>query len=239
MSDARQPRPKRPKHPGSSRPGPGAAGGGDARGANKGGANKAGRKGNKPPRPVTEAPVRTCIITRQAHEAEELLRLVVSPEGTVEVEARGKLPGRGAWIQATRETLALAEARPAVVRRALDAPEAQIHDLPGRALALTERAVLDLLSLAARAGLLITGADAVEDARKRAAVVAILFASDTSSSTESGVRGDSAVPSWRLPWDANSLGARIGKGARAVLGLRSGSVAPELLRQLRRMEKLR
>ncbi len=168
---------------------------------------------------------------------------MLSPEGGVEIEARGQLPGRGAWISATRQALDLAESKPVIVARALDLGEAgaglSLAGLRDRAIRLTEQKVLDLLTLGMRAGLLIMGAETVEDARKRGTVVGLIFAADTAPATVQNVAGDGAVPAWRLPLDANRLGALLGKGSRSVLGLRSGSVSPELLRQLRRLEKLR
>ena len=41
-------------------------------------------------------PMRTCVVTREKCEKKELVRVVRTPEGTVEVDATGKKNGKGA-----------------------------------------------------------------------------------------------------------------------------------------------
>ncbi len=43
-------------------------------------------------------PMRTCIACRAVKPKEELVRLVCSPEGLVEIDTTGKKPGRGAYL---------------------------------------------------------------------------------------------------------------------------------------------
>ena len=47
-------------------------------------------------------PERTCIVTRRAAAPAELIRFVVAPDGEVVADLKGRLPGRGAWVTATR-----------------------------------------------------------------------------------------------------------------------------------------
>lgn len=51
----------------------------------------------KGPRPK-HVPVRTCIACRQARGKRELVRVVRTPAGTVQVDPTGKLAGRGAYL---------------------------------------------------------------------------------------------------------------------------------------------
>lgn len=48
-------------------------------------------------------PLRTCIACHQQRPKRELVRVVRTPEGTVEIDPRGKRPGRGAYVCATLE----------------------------------------------------------------------------------------------------------------------------------------
>ncbi|WP_336659059.1 YlxR family protein [Leucobacter sp. USHLN153] len=48
--------------------------------------------------------VRTCVACRLRAPRTELLRVVLR-EGRLEVDDRGVLPGRGAWVHPTRECL--------------------------------------------------------------------------------------------------------------------------------------
>jgi hypothetical protein len=43
-------------------------------------------------------PQRTCIACRQVKEKKHLIRLVSAENGTVEIDALGKKPGRGAYL---------------------------------------------------------------------------------------------------------------------------------------------
>lgn len=44
-------------------------------------------------------PMRTCVVTREKCEKKELVRVVRTPEGTVEVDATGKKNGKGAYLK--------------------------------------------------------------------------------------------------------------------------------------------
>jgi predicted RNA-binding protein YlxR (DUF448 family) len=43
-------------------------------------------------------PLRTCIACHQQHPKRELLRVVRTPEGTIEIDPKGKRSGRGAYV---------------------------------------------------------------------------------------------------------------------------------------------
>ena len=50
-------------------------------------------------------PMRQCLGCREMREKKELLRVVRTPEGTVALDFRGKLPGRGAYVCRSAECL--------------------------------------------------------------------------------------------------------------------------------------
>ncbi|HEU5439517.1 MAG TPA: YlxR family protein [Ktedonobacterales bacterium] len=56
------------------------------------------RKGPK----VRRVPQRTCIVCRQVRPKRELIRVVRTPDGHVELDATGKKSGRGAYLCARR-----------------------------------------------------------------------------------------------------------------------------------------
>jgi uncharacterized protein len=53
-------------------------------------------------------PQRTCVGCRQVQGKREMVRVVRTPEGHVEVDETGKRPGRGAYVHRTRECWELA-----------------------------------------------------------------------------------------------------------------------------------
>ena len=81
----------------------------------------------RPDVPTSTGPVRTCVVCRTSRPRAELVRLVVV-DGTVALDARRRLPGRGANV--CPGCLAEATGRRAhSLRRALRAPDAVIEPL--------------------------------------------------------------------------------------------------------------
>ena len=48
---------------------------------------------------VKKIPMRTCVVTKESLPKKELLRIVRTPEGDIEVDETGKSNGRGAYIK--------------------------------------------------------------------------------------------------------------------------------------------
>jgi predicted RNA-binding protein YlxR (DUF448 family)/ribosomal protein L7Ae-like RNA K-turn-binding protein len=58
--------------------------------------------------PVSEKSFRTCLITRKCYPKEDLLRFVVSPEKVLVFDGLKRLPGRGLWITANKDSISQA-----------------------------------------------------------------------------------------------------------------------------------
>lgn len=43
-------------------------------------------------------PIRTCVACRSSHDKKDLLRVVLSATGEIDIDPTGKKPGRGAYI---------------------------------------------------------------------------------------------------------------------------------------------
>ena len=54
---------------------------------------------------VKKVPLRSCVITKEQLPKQELLRIVRTPYGEVQVDETGKLNGRGAYIKEDIEVL--------------------------------------------------------------------------------------------------------------------------------------
>jgi predicted RNA-binding protein YlxR (DUF448 family) len=172
-----------------------------------------------------------------------LVRICVDPDGRAAVDLRGKAGGRGAWLVPTRAAFEAAEARPEKLRRALKTEGLVVEGLLAAAQEAALRQVLDLLSLAARAGALASGGDQVEEALaavQEGANVGVIFPDDASARSVEDVRRSAGeLPCFTLPVTREALGHRIGKGPRAAVVLRRASVTMALVRELRKMEGLR
>ena len=63
------------------------------------------------PRTDRSATMRMCAVSREVRPIDELIRFVVSPQGEVVPDLKRKLPGRGLWVSASRQTVAEAVRR--------------------------------------------------------------------------------------------------------------------------------
>jgi predicted RNA-binding protein YlxR (DUF448 family) len=127
-----------------------------------------------------DGPERMCIITRERRAPEELIRFVAGPDGTVVADIKAKLPGRGVWVTARAEIVEQAVRRQAFAR-GLKASVKAAAALPAEVDALLERDCLQSLSLANKAGAVVTGFTKVETAIESGKIALILHASDASS----------------------------------------------------------
>lgn len=60
-----------------------------------------------------KTPMRTCVVTRETLPKQELLRIVRTPEGNVEIDntPTGKMNGRGAYIKKDIDIIKKAQAK--------------------------------------------------------------------------------------------------------------------------------
>ena len=70
---------------------------------------------------VKKIPMRQCIGCREMKEKRELIRVVRSPEGAINLDSRGKSPGRGAYLCPSAACLAKAR-KSRALERALAVP---------------------------------------------------------------------------------------------------------------------
>lgn len=129
------------------------------------------------PRTDRSATMRMCAVTRQVRPIDELIRFVVSPQGEVIPDLKRKLPGRGLWVSASRQTVAEAVRRNQFskgFKRDVRVAPTLATDTEG----LLVRGVTEALAMAAKAGQVISGFSKVEDALEQRQVQALIHASD-------------------------------------------------------------
>src|SRR5262245_31963337 len=108
------------------------------------------------------APVRLCAVTRVRYPVEDLLRFVLAPDGTIVPDLVRRLPGRGVWVEARREVVTGAVRRK-VFARSLQRQVVVADDLPDQVERLMTRRLAEAVSLANKAGLLVTGFAKVDE----------------------------------------------------------------------------
>lgn len=73
-------------------------------------------------------PMRQCVGCREMKNKRDLIRVVRSPEGTISLDFKGKLPGRGAYVCPDPACLAKARKSRALERAFETAIPAEVYD---------------------------------------------------------------------------------------------------------------
>ena len=186
---------------------------------------------------------RMCVATRTVKPVADMIRFVVGPDGEAVPDLKRKLPGRGVWVTATQDALADAIKRKALVRgfkRDVRLPA----DLVARTERLLERAALDALAMAGKAGLVTTGFTRVEAALQQDEVIALLHAAEASPD---GVRKLDAGLRRKPPGSVTVTGNLTSAQLDLALGrpnvihaaLLAGPASDTFLARLRRLERFR
>jgi len=199
--------------------------------------------------PQARAPERLCVATREVRPIGDLIRFVVGPHGEAVPDVKSKLPGRGIWVTATHEALGEAIKRKAFARgfkRDVKLPS----DLIGRTEALLERAVIDALAVAGKAGLVATGFAKAEAALAHDDVVAVLHAVEAAPE---GVRkldgairrqdghrqGTGAAPAMIRFLTAEQLDLALNRPNVIHAAVLAGPASETFLARCRRLERFR
>jgi predicted RNA-binding protein YlxR (DUF448 family) len=120
---------------------------------------------------------RLCAATREALDPDLLIRFVADPAGQIVPDLARRLPGRGVWVKAEKETVARA-VRANVFAKSLKRAARAGPDLADRVDDLLEKRVLEALALANKAGLVTTGFQQVDALIESGAAAFLVQGSD-------------------------------------------------------------
>jgi uncharacterized protein len=129
-------------------------------------------------------PERTCIVSRTVRSPDELIRFVIGPDQAVVPDLKHRLPGRGVWVCARANMVAEAVRR-RLFNRAFKAEVKTPPELAQQIDAALHRDLQQALSLANKAGAVITGFTKVEAAIRDGDIAALIHALEA---TEDGRR---------------------------------------------------
>jgi len=179
---------------------------------------------------------RTCIVTRAALPAEALIRFVVAPDGEVVPDLRRRLPGRGVWVTATADHIALAERKHLFARGFGEAVRVE-PGLAGRVGDLLRQNAVAALSLARKAGTAISGFAKVEAQLQKGGVSALIHAAgadgdSTGKLDGSARRRDPGMPIIRL-YTGEELDLAFGRPNVVHAALLAGPASDNVLARLR------
>ncbi|MBW4036495.1 MAG: hypothetical protein B7Z58_10045 [Acidiphilium sp. 37-64-53] len=187
-------------------------------------------------------PLRRCLVTRERHERETMLRFVVGPDSTMLGDAlvfdvAATLPGRGLWLSARRDVVDMALKRGVFGKAAgkrLVIPER----LADRVEHVLENRVVELLGLARRAGAAVGGFEKVKERLAAGQTALLVMASDGSEAEQARVRGHHKVAMVR-PLSAQRLGAVFGRERTVHVSIGPGKLAGMIATEAARLAGVR
>lgn len=185
----------------------------------------------------SDGPERKCIVTGEVQPSAGLVRFVVSPDDMVVPDVAGKLPGRGIWVTADRASMDLAVSKghfARAARKQVTVPDG-LTDIVEGAIA---RRLIDLLSMARKAGDAIAGYEKVKSALEKEQVKLLLQASDGS---ERG-KGKLNTPRngrWLGLMTSSELGLAFGRHTVIHAAIRSGGLSARVIEEAQRLKGMR
>ena len=185
---------------------------------------------------------RTCIVTRQSGEAVDLIRFVAAPDGSIVADLARKLPGRGVWVKARREIVETA-VRKNLFSRGLKRETTAAPALAADIDRLLENAAISALSLARKAGLVVTGFSKVDAAVRQGKALVLLHATDAAQDgvrkLSQAVHASVAAPLIRTMLASIQMDLALGGNNVIHAAALKGGASDALLRQIDRLERYR
>lgn len=190
----------------------------------------------------SEETTRQCLVTRDVLPKNAMIRFVLAPDDSVVPDLKMRLPGRGVWVTAKQEIV-----QHAVQKGLFARGFKQKVELRGTLAELVaeqmEQGCLSALSMARKAGQIVTGFAKVETAIAQGSAVGLIHASDAAEDGQKkmaqAVRRhlgrDDELPIVRR-FSAEALSTALGQGNVVHGALLAGSAGKAALKQVARLE---
>ena len=185
-----------------------------------------------------DEPERRCIVTGESQPKGGLVRFVVGPGDTVVPDVEGKLPGRGIYVVADREAIALA-VKKKLFARAARAPATATADLDAVVHDLLTRRVIELIALARKAGQAVAGYEKARDWLVSGAAVVLIQASDGSERGKTKLRAPPGEGAFVGCLTAGEIGLAFGREHVIHAALAAGGLSARVVEEAAKLARLR
>jgi predicted RNA-binding protein YlxR (DUF448 family) len=185
-----------------------------------------------------DANTRRCIATGEVRDTGGMIRFVPGPDGDVVPDLAGKLPGRGLWVTADRDALALAVKKKLFSRAAK--MQLKVDDgLVDLVEALMLRRVQDTLSLARKASQAITGYEKVRGWMDTERARVLIQACDGSERGKTKLRPPGGPETFIGHMTASELGMAFGRDRVIHAALGAGRLGKRVVEEAARLQGIR
>ncbi|WP_395542606.1 RNA-binding protein [Neotabrizicola sp. sgz301269] len=187
---------------------------------------------------LRDEPERKCIASGEVSPKAGLIRFVIGPEAMVVPDVAAKLPGRGLYVAADRALIARAVAK-GLFARAARQPVKAPPDLAEMVEALVARRVLDLLSMARKAGDAVTGYEKVKEWLEKGQARVLIQAADGSERGKTKLRAPEGENTLISCLTAGEIGLAFGRERAIHAALAAGGLTTRVVEEAARLAGLR
>jgi predicted RNA-binding protein YlxR (DUF448 family) len=181
---------------------------------------------------------RRCIATGETGPKHGLIRFVIGPDATVVPDIEEALPGRGIWVSPSRKAIGRAAAK-GLFARAARQPVKSGGNLSDLVEQMLLRRVVELLSLARKAGVAVAGLEKTKARLIDGSAGLLLQASDGSAREKARLRPPNGPESHVQCLTAAELGLAFGRQNVIHAALKSGGLTDKVQFESSRLAGLR
>ncbi|MBL9046859.1 MAG: RNA-binding protein [Tabrizicola sp.] len=185
-----------------------------------------------------DGPERKCIATGESQPKAGLIRFCLGPEGQIVPDILGKLPGRGIYVTADRAALEKAVKKnlfSRAARQPVKVPEA-LADLVET---LVAQRVVELLSMARKAGEAVTGYEKVKDWLVKGTAATLIQASDGSERGKTKLHAPEGERGFVGCLTAGEIGLAFGRERAIHAALAAGGLRTRVVEEAAKLAGLR
>lgn len=185
-----------------------------------------------------DEPERKCIATGESQPKAGLIRFCLGPDGQIAPDILGKLPGRGVYVSADRAALDRA-AKKNLFSRAARQPVKVPEGLADLVETLIARRVIELLSMARKAGDAVTGYEKVKDWLVKGTAVTLIQASDGSERGKTKLHAPDGANGFIGCLSAGEIGLAFGRERAIHAALAAGGLRSRVVEEAAKLAGLR
>ncbi|MBL9072725.1 RNA-binding protein [Tabrizicola sp.] len=185
-----------------------------------------------------DEPERKCIATGESQPKAGLIRFCLGPDGQITPDILGKLPGRGIYVSADRAALEKA-AKKNLFSRAARQPVKVPEGLADLVEVLVARRVVELLSMARKAGEAVTGYEKVKDWLVKGTAATLIQASDGSERGKTKLHAPDGAMGFVGCLSAGEIGLAFGRERAIHAALAAGGLRSRVVEEAAKLAGLR